>query len=136
VSKLLQRLRRLSCLGHEVRYIQKRWSSSAWTTRQLELALDEAARQTFSRREGVAISLAVAGGVSLLAAIAIHRHLFLVVAPIGVGLIGCSAVMREQAKRRQGMKGHLAHSRLQFDEKTNHVSTGAMMVQGRLELPE
>lgn len=136
MSKLLQRSRRLSGLGHEMRYIQKRWSYSARTTRQLELALDEAAHRTFSSREGVAISLAVAGGVSLVVAIAIHRHLFLVVAPIGVGLIGCAAVVRKQAKRRKGMKGHIAHSKLQFNEKTNPFSPSTIIVQGSLELPE
>jgi hypothetical protein len=62
-------------------------------SRQLELALPDVIDAEKGRRGGSALSLAVAGAVSLIAALVIHAHLLMAVAPLAIGLIVWAAVV-------------------------------------------
>ena len=83
-----------------MRHIRKRWVQPAAGARQLELALGVMLSKNTIRKRGIAFTLAVAGGVCIITASAIHRNLLLTVAPVVAGLLGCSAALWVTSKNR------------------------------------
>ncbi len=70
--------------------------------RQLELALGRTFQTVRSKKQGVALTLVIAGGVCLITASAIHRNLLLTVAPVAAGLLGFSAALWMTNKNGRG----------------------------------
>lgn len=108
-----------------MRRIAKRWMPAGGRSRQLELELGPTQPKEKSRKQGIAFTLAVAGGVSLITAGAIHRHLILAVAPAAAGLLGCSAALWVTSNNRREIVKAPPELLIQVpsDEKNHHSAS-------------
>ena len=84
-----------------MRYISKRFNPPARKAKQLELVIGDMEKRKRIDSKGLALSLAVAGGVCLVTATMIHRTLLMIVGPVGVGLLGGATTILSRNKKRK-----------------------------------
>lgn len=115
-----------------MRNIRKQWSFRLRQSKQLEFVLGNLIAEEKGKRLGFALRLAVAGAVSLLAAVAIHNHLLLVVAPAAFGLLLWAAWVWHHNKNGRGNSSSPSVA-LPLTERDNscHLATRENKIQER-----
>lgn len=118
-----------------MRRITKRFAQITREPEQLELLLAYEGQKN-SNRQGRAISFAVAGCVCIVAAIAIHRSLLVIVGPVGAGLLGGAGIAWSRSKREASAGNLPLPVRMNSEHKLVNEYANEEDLQMKFKLPD